>query len=313
MSEVVVIGSLNMDLVVEVERLPKPGETVRGGDLLTIPGGKGANQAAAISLLGKKVSLIGRVGKDEFGYRLINNLNVLGVLTNFIVEDVNAVTGSAMITVDKTGNNTIVVSSGANWREKPSDIHNAEKIIKEAKLLILQLEIPVDVVSYAINLAHRSHVPVILNPSPALKLSKEILHKVDYLILNETELALISSIEVQDVSSAESAAKELLKLGGNTVIVTLGEKGSLLVNHGETIHVPTIQVVAIDTTAAGDAFIGGFTVGILNNYSLFDSVRFGNIAGAITVTHKGAQTSLPKIEEVNEIFLQSKNAIKSLP
>ena len=307
MNEVVVIGSLNMDLVVRVEKMPKPKETVRGGDLLTIPGGKGANQAAAAALLGNPVIMIGRVGKDEFGTALVASLNHCGVLTENILRDETSVTGTAMITVDEYGDNWIIISPGANGKVTPEDVIKADHLIKSAKFLLLQLEIPLDVVECAIQIAYQSNVSVVLNPSPVLELPKELLAMIDYLILNEIEASTISEVDVCDLVSAEEAAKQILDRGVTNVIITLGAAGSLLVTREFVNHIPAINVEAIDTTAAGDAFIGGFVTGLIRGFSLLESVRYGNCAGAIAVTRKGAQTSLPNRKAADDLYRSVKN------
>jgi ribokinase len=302
LDEVMVIGSLNMDLVVHVKRMPRLGETVRGSDLRLIPGGKGANQAAATALLGNKVILLGRVGKDEFGSSLIANQKLIGVVTDHIIQDESTATGTAMITVDEQGNNSIVISAGANGKVTPKDIEKVTGLIKTAKILILQLEIPLDAVSKAVETAHRFSVPVVLNPSPVLDLPKEMWPLIDHLILNETEASSISGIDVQDLPSTQEAAKEILDLGVKNVIITLGANGSYLMNGNFGKHIPTLKVDVVDTTAAGDAFIGGFVTGLMNCFSLPQSALYGSCSGAVSVSRHGAQSSLPDVVAVNGIY-----------
>jgi ribokinase len=306
-NEIVVIGSLNMDLVVRVEKMPKIGETIRGGDLLTVPGGKGANQAAAAALLGNKVRLVGRVGKDEFGSALIANLKQFGVVTENILQDETSATGTAMITVDEQGSNFIVISPGANGKVVPDDLIKVEHLIKSAKLLVLQLEIPLSVIECAVQIASHSNIPIILNPSPVMELPKVLLGMIDYLILNEIEASTISGMNVCDLASAEVAGKQILGQGVKHVVVTLGGAGSLLVTHESVNHIPVLKVDVIDTTAAGDAFTGGFATGLIRGFSLVESVRYGNCTGAIAVTRKGAQTSLPSREAVDELFRSARH------
>jgi ribokinase len=311
--EIIVIGSLNMDLVVSVDKMPELGETIRGSELLTIPGGKGANQAAAIALLGKKVRLVGRVGKDLFGSKLIANLDSLGVDTKSILQDETSETGTAVITVDAQGNNSIIISPGANGKVSEEDVQRAEPLIKTAKLLLLQLEIPLNTVMKAIEIACQNKVPVVLNLSPILQLSGEVLKKIDYLIVNEVEANSVSDIQVKDVESAKKASQSILALGVKNIIVTLGENGAVLANKNLCVHVPSIKVTPVDSTAAGDAFIGGMITGLLNGLSLPDAVRYGNCAGAITTTRKGAQTSLPTNSVVEELFRSSNQEPNKVP
>jgi ribokinase len=300
LSDIVVIGSLNMDLVVTVGSLPKKGETVRGSDLMRIPGGKGANQATVASLLGSQVSMIGSVGQDEFGSILINNLSRYGVDTTGIIIDPQIVTGTALIMVDRKGDNSIVISPGANSRTSPEDIDRHEELIKKAKLVLLQLEIPLNTISHVIDLAQKHHVPVVLNPAPVAEIPTSTLKKVSYLIPNEIEAAQLSGIDVQDLHSAEQAANKFLDLGVEVVVITLGRNGCLVKDRRQTLHAPAPKVKVIDSTAAGDAFIGAFSSRIIQGHSLSDAARFANCAGALTVTRRGAQTSLPTLEEMNK-------------
>ena len=302
MADIVVVGSLNMDLAVKALRIPVAGETIHSEDLHTFPGGKGANQAAAAVKLGSKVALVGRVGDDAFGPRLIDNLKQLGVNTNHVRIDAEAATGTAIIIVNEGGENSIVVSPGANGRVAKEDIDRIDKLLDQAKYLLLQFEIPLETVQYAIEIASRKKVKVILNPAPAKKVPLEILTKVDFLVSNETETKILTGLEVKDLNSAEAAARKLAELGISVVIITLGEKGALLVTGNEAIHVPAQKVKAVDTTAAGDAFIGGLVTALVKGYALKDAVKYASCAGTLAVTKFGAQTSLPTLEEVEHLF-----------
>jgi len=302
MPDIVVVGSLNMDLVIGVPRMPLAGETIVGRDLQTIPGGKGANQAAAAAKLGGRVAMVGRVGDDVFGPRLIENLRRQGVDAGAVRVDDQAATGVALIMVDEAGENSIVVSAGANGRVSVEDVASAEGLLRQARLLLLQHEVPLETVAYAIELAARHGVQVILNPAPAHSVSPELLSKVHYVVPNETEARTLTGVEVKDVVTAEAAARKLLDYGAPVVIITLGEQGALLVTEGGASHVPARQVKAVDTTAAGDAFIGGLATALVKGFSLPEAVRYATCAGTLATTVFGAQTSLPSAERVQEFY-----------
>ncbi|PWB72526.1 MAG: ribokinase [Anaerolineales bacterium] len=299
MPDILVVGSLNADLVVRTPRFPQPGETISGEDLQVIPGGKGANQAVAAVRLGANVSMLGRVGRDNFGNFLLENLDQNKVDTKLIRRD-DASTGTAIIVLDSNGQNSIVLSAGANGKVSPSDVEHAS--FSDFNLLLLQLEIPTPTVYSAAQRAKESGVRVLLNPAPAKELPDDLIALADFLIPNETELSLLTGTDVKDIPSAEQAAKKLRERGAKHVIVTLGEKGALLVTGGQTTHINSYKVDVVDTTAAGDAFIGGFATSVLQNKSLEESVRFGCACGALTATKFGAQPSLPTKEEVERFM-----------
>ena len=302
MAGIIVVGSLNMDLVVRAPHMPAPGETIIGSDFRTIPGGKGANQAVAAAKLGAQVSMVGRVGDDDFGRAQLRNLGQLGIDTRYITVDPDAATGIALITLDASGQNSIVIAAGANMHLTVADIDAAQEIIAQADVLVCQLESPLEAVEHAIALAHSCGVKVILNPAPARKLSPETLSKVDFLIPNESETAILTGMEVTDVPSAKKAADHLRQQGVGIVILTLGEKGALLVGPSEEMYIPAYEVEVVDTTAAGDAFVGGFAVALAEGENLANAVRFANAAGALTVTRLGAQPSLPTRKEVESLL-----------
>jgi ribokinase len=290
---VTVVGSLNMDLVARASRIPEPGETIIGSDFRQVPGGKGANQAVAAARLGACVSLVGRVGRDAFGQTLMENLARDGIDQSFLIQDSQAATGVALIVVDDAGQNSIVVASGANAHLSPGDVEAAEGAIARADVLLLQLESPLETVTRAAETAHRHGVSVVLNPAPAHPLPVSLLSIVDVLIPNESETALLTEMSVDRPDEAEAAAAALLELGVGTVILTLGERGALLAQADGASLVPAFPVRPIDTTGAGDAFVGGFAVALAEGRPLAEAVRWGSAAGALATTTEGAQPSLP--------------------
>jgi ribokinase len=309
-AHVTVVGSLNMDLVARTPRIPQPGETIIGGDFHTVPGGKGANQAVAAARLGAQVSMVGRVGRDAFAGPLLDNLAAAGVDHAFVMQDLEAATGVALIVVDDAGQNSIVVASGANMRLSPADVDAAEAAVAAADVLLLQLESPLDTVIRAAQMARAHQVTVILNPAPARSLPVALLSLVDVLVPNESETALLTNMPVSDRADTEVAAKALRELGVGTVILTLGERGALLAREGGTALFPAFDVTPVDTTAAGDAFVGGFAVALAEGRSLAEAVRWGNAAGALATTRLGAQTSLPTRQALERLLAEG--AMKSV-
>jgi len=307
MPDILVVGSLNADLVVRAPRFPQPGETISGEDLQVIAGGKGANQAVAAARLDASVSMLGRVGKDNFGDFLLENLKSNHVDSQLVQRD-EASTGTAIIIVDSNRQNSIVLSAGANGKVSAEDVNTASFL--DYKLLLLQLEIPLETVLSAAKRAHENGLRVILNPAPAQRIPAELIALADFIIPNETELSLLTGLPVNDTNSTEQAARALLEQGAKNVIVTLGSKGALIVTHTQVTQVDTYQVDVVDTTAAGDAFIGGFAAKLLESDSLLSNmqeqalalqraVRYGCACGALATTKFGAQPSLPTKIEVD--------------
>ncbi len=311
MPDTLVVGSMNADLVVRAARFPQPGETISGEDLQVIPGGKGANQAVAAARQGASVAMVGCVGNDGFGPVLIDNLNQNKVNTAHVQVDLQAATGTAIIVVDANGQNSIVLSPGGNGKVCPADLDSVS--FSDHRLLLLQLEIPLEAVVSAARHARESGLRILLNPAPARSLPDELIPLPDFILPNETELSLLTGQSVNDLASAENAAKSLLGRGARNVIVTLGANGALIVNQEMTKHVAAFKAEVVDTTAAGDAFIGGLAARLLETngstsdmqeqaLALQSAVRYGCACGALAATKFGAQPSLPTREEVERFM-----------
>ena len=297
MVDILVVGSLNMDLVVRVPRFPAPGETISGEDLALIPGGKGANQAVAAARLGANVSMLGRVGSDVFGQSLLENLAQNHVDVSRVQRDA-AATGTATIIVDAHGQNSIVLSPGANGKVTPDDVTD----LPDANTLLLQFEIPSETVLSTARQAREKGMRVIVNPAPARKMDKALLKSIDVLVPNETELSLLTGVPVTDIASAEAAARQLMLQGAGMVIVTRGEHGSLAVTKSGHHMIPSFKVNVVDTTAAGDAFIGGLAVSLVENKPFNEALNYANACGALATMKFGAQPSLPTKDEVDEFL-----------
>lgn len=294
---ILVVGSLNMDLVVNIQRHPQIGETILGGRFATYAGGKGANQAVAAARMGANVRMIGCVGNDGFGAELCRAARQDGIDISYISTNGQEATGIALITVDAQGRNTIVVASGANASLSSRHLRAAQSAFSSADVLITQLESPLETVREALEMASRAGMRVVLNPAPAQLLDGELLSKVDYFIPNEREALQVSGAETLD-----DAIQKLLGWGVQNLIVTLGEKGVLIVSGKRRVTIPAHPVRAIDTVAAGDAFVGAFATGIAQGLGLEEAARLGNAAAAISVTRSGAQPSLPTRAEVDEFL-----------
>lgn len=303
-AQVVVVGSLNMDLVARAPRIPAPGETLLGGEFHTVPGGKGANQAVAAARLGADVCMVGRLGDDDFAAQLLANLEADRVDHREVTRDAGSTTGVALIVVADDGQNSIVVASGANMQVTPGDVDAAAETIAAADVLLLQLEVPLDAVQRAAEIAHEHGVPVVLNPAPARDLAAGLLARVDVLIPNESETALLTGLPVGSEAELEAAARALLDRGISTAILTLGARGAMLATGSGVEVIPTFEVQAVDTTAAGDAFVAGFSVALAEGRPPAEAVRWGNAAGALAATRMGAQTSLPRRAELEQLLLQ---------
>ena len=297
MNKICVIGSINMDLVVNVDEMPKKGQTLIGSNFKEVPGGKGANQAVAASRLGANVCMVGKVGSDGFGQNLLNQLKNNNVDTKYIQIEEGA-SGVALITVDKNAENAIVVSPGANFKLAQKDIDNCIDAIKESNVVVIQLETPIDTIKYALEKSKELGKFTILNPAPAVKLGDDIIKNVDLLTPNETELEILSGVSINNEDDILKAAQVMLEKGVKKLIVTLGSKGSLYIDKENKIFKKSYKVDAIDTTAAGDSYTGAIAVSLSQGKNVEDAIDFASRVGALCVTKGGAQTSLPTIEEV---------------
>ena len=302
--KIVVVGSLNMDLVVRLPKIPRPGETLLGGVFRTFPGGKGANQAVAAARLGAHVTMIGCTGSDAFGQEMRDTLASEGIVTEHILIHPQVATGVALIQVDAQGQNSIAVASGANFCLSSIDVEKAMQTIGEFDALVMPLETPLETIYCGARIASQRGAKVILNPAPAQVLDKDLLELVDVLLPNEYEIALMTGIPLLSAKDTRRAAERLLSLGPKNLLVTLGSQGALLLDgktHQETI-IPACPVQAVDSTAAGDCFVGALAVGLCEGKSLPCAASFASAAAALSVTRPGAQPSLPYRQEVEQFM-----------
>lgn len=296
---ITVVGSLNMDLVTEVKYTPSVGETIMGRGLDKIPGGKGANQGVTIGKLGGQVKMIGKIGKDDYGKSLLKSLKENNVNSEHVMFS-NESTGLAFIMVNDNGDNSIVVIPGANFDFDKNDIQEKKEVIKSSDVLVCQLESPLDVIDEALDIAKATNTFTILNPAPGKKLPQSILRNVDLLTPNESELEILTDEKITDEKSLLKACSILMEQGIKKLIVTLGEKGSLLVDNSGHQMFKAMKVEAIDTTAAGDSFTGALAYAIDQGKSIEEAIDLATKVAALSVTQKGAQSSLPSMNEVNE-------------
>lgn len=300
---IVVVGSSNTDFIIKLKRIPKPGETLLGGEFFTAAGGKGANQAVAAARAGGQVSLVARVGSDALGDRAIDGFVGDGIDVAHVVRDPRMASGAALIFVAQSGENSIAVASGANNRLSPADVKKASPVIAQAKVLLMQLETPLNTVAAAARFAAAKGVLVILNPAPARLLPDALLRYVSILTPNESEAERLTGIKLINIAAVKKAAGKLRRRGVQTVVLTLGARGALIASEDGTRLVPGYRVKAVDTTAAGDIFNGAFAVALTEGRSLDEAVRIANAAAAISVTRRGAQPSAPT-RRVIEQFLK---------
>lgn len=309
MSKIVVIGSSNTDLVVNTDRAPEGGETVLGNGFVVNHGGKGANQAVAVSRIGGTVSFISKVGNDTFGSQMRRHYEDEGMDVSYVFVDALAPSGVALIIVDGKAENRIVVAPGANSNLAEEDINKAGLAVEKSEFVLLQLEIPMTTVEYAVRMAASLGKKVIVNPAPACPLSEELLRDVYLITPNETEAGILTGITIVDNDSAFKAAEALFRLGVQNVVITLGEKGALVYNAEVSMFVPAYQVKAVDTTAAGDVFNGALAVALSEGRTLPDAARFACAASAISVTRMGAQNSVPSRDELDNYININHNKV----
>ncbi|MFA9274485.1 MAG: ribokinase [Candidatus Aquirickettsiella gammari] len=302
--QIAVVGSINMDLVFKTPRMPAPGETLMGHSFHLVHGGKGANQAVAAARMGADVHFVACVGDDVNGKSCQQALAQDGINMDHIRVIGDAATGVACILLDDAGQNCIVLATGANALLNQADIARASNTIGQAKLLLCQLETPLETVVRAIEIAHKAQVKVLLNPAPAQALSDQLLAQVDYLVVNETEAEILSGLTVTDLISAEAAAKKLQARGATVVLITLGAQGMWVAAPDSSYFLPAFKVEVVDTTAAGDTFVGSFAVAIAEAQDLRAACMLAQSAAALAVTKFGAQTSIPYRDAV-ERQLQS--------
>ncbi len=297
-----VIGSNMIDLVTLIDRMPKLGETVEAPHFDIGFGGKGANQAVALARLGADVLMVSKVGDDIFGLEVKRNFEENGIDSRYVDVVVGASNGVAPIFVDKDANNSILIIKGANNALSPEDVDRAAEDIKKCNLIILQLEVPLKTVYHAIEFGVKYKIPVILNPAPGAELDFEYVRQADFLVPNETELEIISKMPVGTMDEIVAAARSLVEKGARNVIVTLGAKGSLLVNGKEEVLVEPFPVKSMDSTGAGDAFIGSFAYYLLQSGNIVEAMRMANRYAAISTMKSGTQKSFIGMKEFSELL-----------
>ena len=302
---IVVVGSSNTDMIIKLEHLPRPGETILGGQFVTAAGGKGANQAVGAARAGGQVTLIACLGRDMFGDQALAGFVRDGINVDYIRRDKASPSGVALIFVAADGENCIAVASGANGKLTPAHVKKAKPALAGASVLVMQLETPLETVQAAAELAARAGVRVILNPAPARPLPDELLQHVSILTPNESEAELLTGIKVNSEAAAAKAAEKLLARGVQTVILTLGARGALLAHEGRTQRVAGFKVKAVDTTAAGDVFNGALAVALAESQPWAAAIRFANAAAALSVTRMGAQPSAPTRKEIEKFLGKS--------
>ena len=302
MNKVAVIGSANTDMVVKTARFPNPGETVLGGQFFMFPGGKGANQAVAAARVGADVQFFCALGDDTFGDQAVFGYQQEGIRTNAIYRVPETASGIALITVNENGENEIVVAPGANSKLNESYLSQHLNLLKQASLVLAQLEIPIATISFLASYCQSRNIPLILNPAPAQPLHVEILNGLYAITPNQSEAELLTGIKIEDLLTAEASAKILRELGVKNVVITLGKAGALYVGEEGSFHEEAPIVQAVDTTAAGDVFNGVLATTLASGLGWKKSIQRANSAAALSVTRMGAQSSAPFLKELPSNF-----------
>jgi ribokinase len=300
--KITVIGSTNVDFLIKTERLPGFGETVTGGVFFQNYGGKGANQAVGAARAGGNVTFVTCLGEDLYAENLMENFKKDGIETRYVFRDRDEATGSALIMLDKDGNNYLSVASGANYKITPAHIDKALNTITEAEIIVMQMEIPFDTIKYVFDLAAKHNKKVMFNLAPSKPFDLEVLKKTYAFVVNEVEASMVTGLKVETDDEIKKASQSLLKLGCKTAIITLGARGSYVASADFTGFVPAFKVKAVDTTAAGDVYCGSLAVAMVEGKSLMDAVKFAGAASAISVTRLGAQPSAPHRKEIDEFI-----------
>ena len=306
--KVVVIGSSNIDMVAQVSHLPAPGETVGDANFMQSLGGKGANQAVAAARLGGSVTFVTSLGNDMYADILKNHFKKEGITTDYIIDDVNHPTGTALIFVAHSGENCIAVAPGANYSLLPGSITHFSEVIDEADIIVMQAEIPYETIKKIALSAKQKGKKILFNPAPACLIDEELMKAIDILVVNELEAAFISGIEYTG-NNLEEIALSLLQAGARNAVITLGSQGVYMKNDKEIIQLPGYKVNAIDTIAAGDTFCGALAVICAQRKIDRDALSFANAAAAIAVTRSGAQPSIPTLDEVKHFMLEKELAL----
>jgi ribokinase len=310
---IVVVGSVNLDLVCSVDRIPRAGETLSGNRFETFHGGKGANQAVAIARLGYPVSMVAKVGDDEFGQRLQQGLETSGVNINAVGVARRTSSGIALISTDGQGQNSIVVIPGANGKLLPKDLEKAGSLLRSAGMILTQLEIPLQTVECLATLASRFDVPLMLDPAPARELSNRLLRQVTFLTPNETETAILCGVPSEELNPerAPGFARSLVRRGARNVIIKMGSQGAYVAASAVEDSLPAFKVKAVDSTAAGDAFNGGMAVALMRGQHLLAAARFASAVAALSVTRMGAQPSMPTARDVGRFLKVASPSFKA--
>jgi len=301
-NSILVVGSSNTDMIIKVQHIPKPGETILGGEFASAAGGKGANQAVGAARAGGAVTFIARVGQDMFGDQAVAGFVADGINVDYVARDRTSPSGVALIFVGANGENSIAVASGANARLTPADLQKAKKAFHESKVVVLQLETPLPTVAAAVALAAAAGARVILNPAPARPLPDKLLARLYLLTPNESEAELLTGVAVNDDAGVARAADALLARGVQNVIITLGARGAFVAGKEARGFIKGYKVKPVDTTGAGDVFNGALAVALAEGKPLLEAVRFGCAAAALSVTRLGAQTSAPVRREIRKLL-----------